>query len=108
MTNKEFLSLIQKETNKNDFDRYLKQLVLKKLSIEENIAIFEVANKYIASWIKSKYTNLIQNCFEKNINIKPDIEIRLIGEKKTKKRDTKYSNSKSYSRKYDTKSFIYF
>lgn len=85
MTNKEFLSLIQKETSKNDFERYLKQLVLKKLSIEENIAIFEVGNKYIASWIKSKYANLIQNCFEKNINIKPDIEIRLIGEKKTKK-----------------------
>jgi chromosomal replication initiator protein len=42
MTNKEFLSLIQKETSKNDFERYLKQLVLKKLSIEENIAIFEV------------------------------------------------------------------
>ena len=57
MTNKEFLSLIQKETSKNDFERYLKQLVLKKLSIEENIAIFEVGNKYIASWIKSKYTN---------------------------------------------------
>ena len=85
MTNKEFLSLIQKETSKNDFERYLKQLVLKKLSIEENIAIFEVGNKYIASWIKSKYTNLIQNCFEKNINLKPDIEIRLIGEKKIKK-----------------------
>ena len=54
MTQKEFLVNIQKETNSIDFDRYFKQLSLKKLSLEENIAIFEVANRYIAAWIKNK------------------------------------------------------
>jgi chromosomal replication initiator protein len=85
MTSKDFLEIIKKEANKDDFDRYLKQLVFKKLSIEENIAFFEVNNKYISSWIKSKFTDLIQHCFETYNGSKPKIDIRLIGEKKTKK-----------------------
>jgi len=85
MTSKDFLTIIQKESNKSDYDRYLKQLVYKKVSSDENIAIFEVNNKYIASWIKSKFTDLIQHCFEIYNGSKPKIEIRLAGEKKTKK-----------------------
>ena len=85
MTNKDFLTAIQKVANKVDFDRYLKQLVLKKVSIEDNLAIFEVPNKYIAAWIKSKYTNLIQQCFENFNGTKPEIDIKIVGEKKSKK-----------------------
>src|SRR5574344_1282670 len=85
MTSKDFLTIIQKESNKSDYDRYLKQLVYKKVSSDENIAIFEVSNKYIASWLKSKYTELIQHCFEVFNGSKPKIEIKLAGEKKSKK-----------------------
>ena len=85
MTSKDFLTIIQKESNKSDYERYLKQLVYKKVSSDDNIAIFEVNNKYIASWIKSKFTDLIQHCFEIYDSSKPKIEIRLAGEKKTKK-----------------------
>ena len=52
MTTKDFQTIIQKEATKTDFERYLKQLVYKKISSDEKIAIFEVNNKYIASWIK--------------------------------------------------------
>ena len=85
MTSKDFLTIIQKEANKTDYERYLKQLVYKKVSSDEKIAIFEVNNKYIASWIKSKFTNLIQHCFEIYDGSKPTIEIKLAGEKKSKK-----------------------
>ncbi|WP_198305986.1 chromosomal replication initiator protein DnaA [Arcobacter vandammei] len=85
MTSKDFLELIKKEANQNDYERYLKQLVYKKVSSDENIAIFEVNNKYIASWIKSKFSDLIQHCFEAYDGSKPKIEIKLAGEKKTKK-----------------------
>ena len=64
MTTKDFQTIIQKEASKTDFERYLKQLVYKKISSDEKIAIFEVNNKYIASWIKKKKTKLIQHCFE--------------------------------------------
>jgi len=85
MTNKEFLTIIQKETSKIDFERYLKQLVLKKISMEENIVIFEVPNKYLALWIKNKYISTIQNCFETFNGIKPQIDIKIVGEKNIKK-----------------------
>ena len=85
MTSKDFLTIIQKESTKADYDRYLKQLVYKKISSDEKIAIFEVNNKYIASWIKSKFSGLIQNCFEIYNGTKPSIEIKLAGEKKSKK-----------------------
>ena len=85
MTTKDFQTIIQKEATKTDFERYLKQLVYKKISSDEKIAIFEVNNKYIASWIKSKFTGLIQHCFEIFDGSKPSIEIKLAGEKKSKK-----------------------
>ena len=47
MTNKDFLTIIQKEATKTDYERYLKQLNYKKISSDEKIAIFEVNNKTI-------------------------------------------------------------
>lgn len=85
MTNKDFLALIQKEATSVDYDRYLKQLTYKKISSDEKLAVFEVSNKYIASWIKSKFTGLIQNCFEQYDGTKPKVEIKIAGEKKSKK-----------------------
>ncbi len=85
MTSKEFLSIIKKEANPSDYKRYLKQLTYKKISSDDKIAVFEVSNKYIASWIKSKFTSLIQHCFESYDGTKPDIEIKIAGEKKSKK-----------------------
>ena len=85
MTNKEFLGIIKKESNPNDYNQYLKQLIYKKNSSDKKIAIFEVSNKYIATWIKSKFTHIIQNCFEIFDGTKPNIEIKIIGERKSKK-----------------------
>lgn len=75
MTNKEFKIIIKKEANAIDYERFLKQLTLKKLSKKDNLATFVVSNKYIASWIKNKYCNLIQHCFELNYDMTPNIEI---------------------------------
>ena len=85
MTSKEFLTIIEKEANPADYKKYLKQLTYKKISSDDKLAVFEVSNKYIASWIKSKYTSIIQHCFEVYDGTKPDIEIKIAGEKKSKK-----------------------
>ncbi len=87
MTSKEFLTIIKKEANPVDYKKYLKQLSYKKISSDDKIAVFEVSNKYIASWIKSKYTPIIQHCFELYDGTKPDVEIKITGEKKSKKRN---------------------
>ncbi len=41
MTNKEFLSIIQKEASSANYNRYLKQLVYKKISSDDNIAFLK-------------------------------------------------------------------
>jgi chromosomal replication initiator protein len=85
MTNKDFLSIIKQEATSSDYENYLKQLTYKKISSDNNLAVFEVSNKYLASWIKTKYSKLLQHCFEIFDGTKPSIEIKIVGEKKSKK-----------------------
>jgi len=82
LTTKEILSQLQEEVSKNDFERYLKQLTYKKSSSSNEIAVFEVNNKFIANYIKTKFSSIIQDVFEKNKNTKPSIEIKIAGERR--------------------------
>ena len=95
MTNKEILTVLRNETSKLDFNRYLKQLTYKKISSDENIAVFEVPNKYIANWILSKYSKIIQECIEQLDGTKPSIELKIAGEKKSKKEILKEKSEKT-------------
>ena len=86
MTTKEILLALESEVSKNDFDNVLKQLVYKKTSSSDELAVFEVNNKFIASFIKTKYTSVLQDIFEKQKNIKPSIEIIITGERRRTKK----------------------
>lgn len=86
MTTKEILLALESEVSKNDFENVLKQLVYKKVSSSNELAVFEVNNKFIASFIKTKYTTILQEIFEKETNIKPSIEIIITGEKRRTKK----------------------
>ena len=86
MTTKEILLALESEVSKNDFDNVLKQLVYKKTSSSEELAVFEVNNKFIASFIRTKYTLILQEIFEKETNIKPSIEIIITGERRRTKK----------------------
>lgn len=82
MTTKEILSTIKNDINKLDYERYLKQLVYKKNISSENLAVFEVPNRFLANWIKTKYSDTLVHCFEKMDNSKPKIKIIVSGETK--------------------------
>jgi chromosomal replication initiator protein len=97
MTKQDILSILKQETTATDYDRFLKQLSYKKNFSDENLAVFEVQNKYVASWIKTKYTNVIQHCFEILDGSKPKIEIKLIGEKQKSKKDILNEQEKNNS-----------
>jgi len=84
LTTKEIHSILQEEVSQNDYDRYLKQLVYKKASSSDELIVFEVNNKFIANFIKTKFTNILQDIFEKENNKKPAIEIKVAGERKRK------------------------
>ena len=86
MTTKEILSALESEVSKNDFDNVLKQLIYKKTSSSDELAVFEVHNKHIASFIKTKYTDILQEILEKETNIKPSIEIIIAGERRRTKK----------------------
>jgi len=86
LTTKEILSALELEVSKNDFNNILKQLIYKKSSSSNELAVFEVTNKYIANFIKTKYTLVLQEIFEKITNIKPSIEIITTGEKRRTKK----------------------
>ena len=113
MTTKEILSQLQEEVSKNDFDRYLKQLVYKKSSSSDEIAVFEVNNKFIANYIKTKFSSIIQDVFEKNAEAKPSIEIKVTGERRRTAKEIlnqKISNDSSEStilnQSYTFESFV--
>jgi len=82
LTTKDILLSLQSEVSKSDFDRYLKQLVYKKTSSNTELAVFEVPNKYIANFIKTKFTHTLKEMFEKNKKTKPSIEIKIAGERR--------------------------
>ena len=87
MTTKDILLEIQPEVSHNDFDRYLKQLVYKKTSSSDELAVFEVPNKFIANYIKTKFSKLLKDVFKKHKKTKPSIEIKLAGERRRTKKE---------------------
>jgi len=95
MTTKEILSFLKQETTSIDYERFLKQLNYKKNSSDENLAVFEVSNKFIINWIKTKYITQIKNAFESLDGSKPTIEIKLAGERIKSKKDIINKDQKS-------------
>jgi len=87
LTTKEILLSLQKEVTTNDYNKFLKQLIYKKTSSSDELAIFEVPNKFIANYIKTKFSTSIRNIFETNKGTKPTIEIKIIGEKRRTKKE---------------------
>jgi len=87
LTTKDILAALKNEVSQNNFDRYLKQLIYKKASSSDELAVFEVQNKFIANFIKTKFTTIIEDIFEKNTNVRPSIEIKITGERRRSKKE---------------------
>ncbi|MEA3512906.1 MAG: chromosomal replication initiator protein DnaA [Campylobacterota bacterium] len=97
MTTKDILLAIEPEVSSNDFDRYLKQLVYKKTSSSDELAVFEVPNKFLAKYIKTKFKIILQEFFEKLSNIKPSIEIKIAGQRRRNKQEILNESSSNNS-----------
>jgi chromosomal replication initiator protein len=100
LTTKEILLALEKEVSKNDYNNVLKQLTYKKSSSSDELAVFEVNNKFIANFIKTKYTAVLQDIFNNKKNTKPSIEIIITGERRRTKKaiiDEQHSSTTSDS-----------
>ncbi|MCK5293939.1 MAG: chromosomal replication initiator protein DnaA [Arcobacteraceae bacterium] len=81
------LEELEKEITTSDYNKFIKQLVYKRASSSDELIVFEAPNKFIANYIKTKFTNTIQNIYFNLTNTKPSIEIKLAGEKRRAKKD---------------------
>lgn len=97
MTTKDILLELQKDVTSNDYERFIKQLVYKKSSSSDELAVFEVQNKFIANYIKTKFSSNIQQIFENKKGIKPTIEIKITGERRRSKKEILDNSIKSNS-----------
>jgi chromosomal replication initiator protein len=78
---------LEKELPSDDYNKFIKQLSYKKLSSSSEILVFEAPNKFIANFIKTKYTSIIQDICYNIDSIKPSIEIKIAGERRRSKKD---------------------
>ena len=113
MTTKNILSKLKEKVVSSDFERYLKHLVFKKSTSTDNIAIFTVPNKFIANYIKTKFSSILQETLQDISNIHYTIEINVIGQKrKTKKeieieqKNNSYSDSTLLNQSFTFDSFV--
>jgi len=78
---------LQKELSNSDYNNYIKKLTFKKASSSEDLVVFEAPNKFLANYIKTKFTSTIQTICFNILGTKPSIEIKLVGEKRRSKKD---------------------
>jgi chromosomal replication initiator protein len=81
------LDELQKEISPLDYERFIKQLAYKKASSSDELLVFEAPNKFIANFVKTKFTKIIQDIYFDLTSVKPSIEIKLVGERRRSKRD---------------------
>ncbi|MDY0321589.1 MAG: chromosomal replication initiator protein DnaA [Arcobacteraceae bacterium] len=88
MNTKEILAILKEESTSTDYERFLKQLSYRKQGSSEKLVIFDAPNKYLANWIKTKFSNELRYAIEKLTSQKPKIEIKVAGEKKATKKES--------------------
>ncbi len=71
------LHMLKEEISDIEYNRYIKQLNYLPKSSRSNLAVFEVPNPLIASWVKNRYAEKIAHLFEVKTGNRPDVEIRL-------------------------------
>ena len=69
------LFALKKEISPIEYERYIKKLHYDAQRSRSNIACFSAANKLIAKWVMTKYSDKIAHLFELENDIRPEIEI---------------------------------
>ena len=64
MTTKEILTALKSQINPIEFERYFKQMICKKSNSNESYLILEFPNKFLANWIKTKYSDTISHTLQ--------------------------------------------
>lgn len=87
MSKLNILDELANQLSSHDYDKFIKQLSYKKASSTDEILVFEAPNRFIANYVKTKYTKIIQDLCQNITSIKPSIEIKIAGERRRSKKD---------------------
>jgi len=64
-------SILESDVKSSEYKTWFSNTFLKRL--EPNLAVIEVPNKFVASWLRDNYMGHIQNSFKETLNIVPEI-----------------------------------
>ncbi len=85
---------LESTISKSEFDTWFSSTTLKKL--DKELAVIEVPNKFIASWLRDNYIDKIHHSFKKSLNYLPEIRFIYSGSKPAE--DTPKYKTKKKSR----------
>lgn len=109
MKNK-ILEIFKKDINKNYYENYISQLNFKKLSDDNKTITFEIPNKYLSNYIKTKFLDTLKQILKKNPTFKniENINLSILGEKNSmKKQNTNKSKDiVSFNKSYTFENFV--
>ena len=90
------LSRLKSIVSESEFQRYIKNIKYMENQSKSDQAVLEVTNPFIASWIKTKYSEKIADLFELESGVRPVVEIRIKMKKggKSRKKDAITSDNK--------------
>ena len=87
MTKINILDELKKELPSTDYNKFIKQLSYKRTSSSDELLVFEAPNRFIANYVKTKFSAIFQDICHNICGIKPSIEIKIAGERRRSKKD---------------------
>ena len=91
------IETLKKEVSPLDYTKFIKQLHFKKTLSDDTLLVFEAPNKFIATFIKTKFAATIQDIYYNHTEIRPTIEILIAGEKRKTKKELINEQSSSHT-----------
>lgn len=84
------LENIKSNISQSEIDTWFSRAECNKF--DDNIAIIDVPNKFIANWMRDNYLEVLNNSFEKITNKRPDLFFNYQNSNNIKKKFNKYKN----------------
>ncbi|MCI6987959.1 MAG: chromosomal replication initiator protein DnaA [Campylobacter sp.] len=69
------LDELQTQILSNEFEKYIKQLSFNQNQSKPDFIVYNVSNEFVAKFIHTKYSKIIENIYEQKTGIKPAIMI---------------------------------
>ncbi len=70
------LEMLKDEVTEVEYDRFIKQLNYNARSSKSDIAIFDAPNQLVANWIKTRYTQKLEQLFELKTSFRVVVKIQ--------------------------------